>query len=205
MLASYARADMFVVDDEIGLYRACPTGKDWPAIEKCIAGQGHLTVLRKLTGAILIRLDQLEGKQWVDAGIYLYTEQKTAWRISGSFFGRGTEYEILHFAPFTAGTARGFRIDIGQASSLWVQLDGVTTLPATRRAYQTMFCSAANQNCLQVTESCEVLVRGHAYWTLRGDIRVAGNEVTIAGDRKLAGPFCMQAERAFLGWPQVAP
>lgn len=204
VLAAPAEANMFVVVD-LGMYHACPRGKDWSEVKACLEKQGHLTVLRQLAGAMLVRLDQLEGKQWVDAGVYLYTEHRNQWRISGSFFGRGTDYEVLHFKPFTAGTARGFRIDIGQASNLWVQLDGVTTIPATRRAYQSMFCSPVNQSCVQITHACEVLVRGKAYWTLHANIQVKGNDVTVAGDRKIAGPFCAQAEKVFLGWPQITP
>ena len=41
------------------------------------------------------------------------------------------------------------------------------------------------------------------YWAFRGAMKLNGNEITIAGDRRLAGPFCAQSEKVFLGWPQT--
>ena len=202
LLAGYARADMLVIE-EPGMYYACPKGKKWDDVEACLKKHGKPALVRAIAGAKLVRLDQLENKEWVDGGLYLYTEGKNDWHISGTFFGRGTEYDILEFEPMHAGKAPGFRIEIGQASPLWVQLDGVTTTPAVRRAYQTMLCSPQTSQCYTITKSCEVLVKGRAYWTFRGSMTIQDNQVDVPGDRRLAGPFCTQGEKLFLGWPQT--
>jgi hypothetical protein len=201
LFPSVAAAD-FVVE-EPGMYYACPSGKKWDDVKKCLDKQGRPVILKELAGAKLVRLDQKEGALWVDGGVYLYVDTKREWKIAGSFFGRGTDYELVDVRPLSVGKHAGFRIDIAQASPLYVQLDGLTSQLATRRAYQTLFCSPAASYCAQAIRSCEVLVRGHAYWTFRGDMKLNGNEITIAGDRRLAGPFCSQTERVLLGWPQT--
>lgn len=201
MLAGTASARMLVIE-EPGMYYACPSGKTWAAVEKCLKGQGRPVVIKELQGAKLVRLDQQENGAWVDAGIYLYAEVKSQWKITGGFFGRGTEYELTDFKPHVVGKHAGFRVEIAQASPLYVQLDGLTTRPATRRVYQTLYCSPARNYCTQVVRSCEVLVHGSAYWTFRGRSAQEGDQIVISGDRKLAGPFCAQAERVYLGWPQ---
>ena len=201
LLVSPAAAEWLVIE-EPGMYYACPAAKTWDDVTKCLKKHGRPALVKQLAGAKLVRLDQQESAQWVDGGLYLYVEYKGQWKIAGAFFGRGTDYELLDLRPLTIGKTTGFRFDIGQASMLYVQLDGLTTQAATRRAYQTMFCSPTNNYCTQAVRTCEVLVRGRAYWTFRGAMTVNGNEVTIAGDRRNAGPFCSQAERVYLGWPQ---
>jgi hypothetical protein len=202
VLPSMAAAERLVIE-EPGMYYQCPGGKKWDDVAKCLKKHGRPEVVRSLLGAKLVRLDQQENAQWVDGGIYLYVERKGEWKIHGTFFGRGTDYELLEFKSITIGSHTGHRIDIGQATPLWVQLDGVTTTQALRRSTQTLFCGGVNQACTHTTQNCEVLVRGRAYWTFRGDMKISGNDVTIAGDRRAAGPFCAQAERVFLGWPQT--
>lgn len=194
-------ADALVIE-EPGMYYACPKGKQWSDVQRCLAKQGRPAIVKQLAGAKLVRLDQQENGQWVDGGVYLYVEWKGEWKIAGSFFGRGTEYELLDFQTLTIGKTTGYRFDVAQASPLWVQLDGLTTTPATRRAYQTMFCSPTTNYCTQALKTCEVLVRGRAYWAFRGALTLTGNEVRVAGDRRIAGPFCSQAERVYLGWPR---
>lgn len=201
VLVAPALADALVIE-EPGMYHACPKGKQWDDVAKCLRRHGKLDVVKQRTGAKLVRLDQREGGQWVDGGIYLYVEHDGQWKIAGSFFGRGTDYELLAFEPLAIGKTAGFRIDIGQAALLHVQLDGVTMQQATRRVYQSLFCSPTTSYCAQAVKSCEVLVRGRAYWTFRGDLKINGNEISIAGDRRNAGPFCSQPERVHLGWPQ---
>ena len=201
LVSGTASAEMLVIE-EPGMYYACPSGKTWAAVEKCLKGQGRPIVIKEMHGAKLVRLDQLENNVWVDAGIYLYAEVKSQWKIAGGFFGRGTEYELTDFKTHAVGTHTGWRIEIAQASPLFVQLDGLTTRAATRRAYQTLYCSPTRNYCTQVVKSCEVLVNGHAYWTFRGTSAQEGDQIVITGDRKLAGPYCAQAERVYLGWPQ---
>ena len=196
-----ARAELVI--DEPAMYYACPKGKSWEDVRRCLAGQGRPAVVKQIEieGAKLVRLDQLENGQWVDGGVYLYAERKGEWAIAGSFFGRGTAYEMLQLERMTIGKQVGVRVEIAQASPMFVQLDGLTIRRAVRRAYQTMFCSARGDACTQVTRSCEVLVRGAAYWMFRGELKLEGQEVVVSGDRRLAGPFCVQAERVYLGWP----
>lgn len=195
-----ARADMLVIE-EPGLYYACPKGKTWETVAKCLRTQGRADIVKTVAGGKLVRLDQNEGGKWIDAGVYLYVEDKAGWHIAGMFAGGGTDYELLEFEHLVVGKHTGFRIDIGQASPMFVQLDGLTSSHALRRASMTMFCGGVNNYCLVVTKSCEVLVHGNAYWTFRGAMTINGNEVTVKGDRSYAGPFCTQAERVFLGWP----
>ncbi len=121
---------------------------------------------------------------------------------SAESLSRITDYEVLEFQPLTIGKHTGYRIDIGQAAPLYMQLDGVTTQMALRRTSQVLFCSPLARDCLHTTR-CEALVRGRAFYTFRGVMKIAGNEVTVSGDRRIAGPFCNQAERVMLGWPQT--
>lgn len=202
LVATSAVADALVIE-EPAVYYACPQGKTWDDVKACLDKQGRPVIVKQTSGAKLVRLDQVENGAWVDGGVYLYVEYKRAWKIAGSFFGRGTDYELQKLEPLVVGTHPGFRIEVAQASPLHVQLDGLTTQRATRRAYQTMFCSAQGRYCAQVVRTCEVLVHGGAYWTFRGAMKLDGNELTVAGDRTNAGPFCAQAERVFLGWPQT--
>src|SRR5688572_10201999 len=102
----------------------------------------------------------------------------------------------------TIGTHTGLRIEIGQAAALWVQLDGITSTRAIRRSLHTMFCGGINAWCATTTHQCEVLVHGNAYWAFHGTQVFEGLDLYVRGDRKLAGPFCPQAERVQLGWPQ---
>lgn len=201
VLATPAHA--LVIEEEPGMIHACPTGKTWNDVSACLTKHGRPAIVKQIAGARLVRLDQQESGQWVDGGVYLYVEHQGAWKVAGGFFGRGTQYGLLDLQRLTVGTHTGYRIDIGQATPLWVQLDGVTPQVATRRTYQTMFCSPLNHYCTQAVRTCEVLVRGKAYWAFRGAMKMSGNDITIAGDRKLAGPFCAQAERVHLGWPQT--
>lgn len=201
-LSSTAAAERLVIE-EPGMYYACPTGKTWDEVDKCLKKHGRPAIVKQLAGAKLVRLDQHEDGTWVDGGVYLYLEHTRAWRISGSFFGRGSDYEFVDFKPLTVGNHTGYRIDIAQAWPLYVQLDGLTTQRAIRRAYHTLFCSPHASQCQQAVRSCEVLVRGYAYWTFRGQLQIHGTDVTIVGDRRIAGPYCTQAERVNLGWPQT--
>lgn len=201
MLVPRLAAADFVIE-EPGISYACPGGKTWSEVATCLGKQGKPSVMRAITGAKLVRLDQLENAVWVDGGLYLYVEQNGQWKAAGAFFGRDSDYEIAQLEPLTIGKHGGYRIDISQATQLFVQIDGLTTQRAIRRAAQTMFCSALTTSCLHVTRACEVLVFGGAYWTFRGKLNIAGNDVTITGDRRSAGPYCAQAERVFLGWPQ---
>jgi len=204
LLASTSTAfARFVVEEERGMFYACPKGKTWKHVETCLKKHGRIAVVKQIAGAKLVRFEQLEDTKWVEAGVFLYAEHLGEWKAAGAYFGRGIEYELLDFKAITIGKHTGYRIDIGQATPLSVQLDGLTTQVATRRAYQTMFCSPLSHYCAQAIQSCEVLVRGHAYWTFRGAMKINGNEVTVAGDRRIAGPFCVQAEKMFLGWPQT--
>jgi len=200
LLLVAARADAIVIE-EPGMYYACPKGKTWDEVAKCLRSQGRFEIKKTLTGAKLLFLEQKEGDVWVDAGLYLYTETKAGWQIAGMFQGRGTDYELMDFKTMSVGKHNGYRIDLGQATPLYVQLDGLTTQSALRRSQHAMFCGGQYNTCTFVTTWCEVLVRGQAYWAFRGAMTIAGNAVPIAGDRQYAGPFCSQAERVFLGWP----
>jgi hypothetical protein len=192
-----------LVIEEPGIYYQCPKGKTWDDVNKCLERHGRPAIVRTLQGAKLVRLDQRENEKWVDGGVYLYIEKNREWKIAGAFFGRGTDYDFLDFKTITIGKHTGHRIDIGQATPLWVQIDGVTSTYALRRSTLSMFCGGIANSCLHLTRSCEVLVRGKAFWAFRGDVQIEGNEVRVPGDRRAAGPFCAQAEKVFLGWPQV--
>ncbi len=202
LLAVPAHAKELVIE-EPSQYYVCPKGKTWDEVAKCLRQHGRPEIVRTLAGAKLVRLDQRDGDKWVDTGLYLYVAQKTGWAAAGNFQGGGTDYELLDLAPLTIGKHTGYRLDIGQATPLYVQLDGVTTSLALRRGTYTLLCNGIDGTCLFVTRNCEVLVHGNAYWTFRGAMTIDGNEVKVAGDRGYAGPFCSQAERVFLGWPQT--
>lgn len=190
-----------LVIEEPGIYYACPNGKRWDAVAACLGKHGRPAIVKEAPGAKLVRLDQSENGVWVDGGVYLYVEYKQQWKIAGSFFGRGSSYELQKLEPMTSGKASGYRFDIALATPLSVMVDGLTVQRGIRRAYQTMFCHGQNQYCAQAIRSCEVLVHGGAYWTFRGAMTIDGNQVTIAGDRSHAGSHCTQPERVFLGWP----
>src|SRR5688572_14163365 len=95
LLPSAASARLVI--EEPGMYYQCPGGKKWDDVAKCLKKHGRPEVVRSLLGAKLVRLDQRESSQWVDGGIYLYVERKGEWKINGTFFGRGTDYELLEF------------------------------------------------------------------------------------------------------------
>src|SRR5687767_6138574 len=98
-----ARAEMLVIEEERGVAYVCRSGKKWDGVAKCLHKQGRPDVIKKIAGAKIVRLDQLEGQTWVDGGVYLYVEKKDGWMVAGTFFGRGTEYELTDFKTMLVG------------------------------------------------------------------------------------------------------
>ncbi len=194
-----ARAEALVVMDP-GMAHACPQGKTWDIVEKCLKQQGTVKLLRSAKGVRLIGLRQRQGQSMVDAGAYLYVERAGRWQLGGQFESNGGDYELLEFRAFTANKHAGFRIDIGQSSLTGVQQSDGTVAIGTLRIHHVMFCNALGWMCTDVPVSCEVLVRGKAVFVFRGALQIADNVVEVHGDRGYAGPPCSSGERVHLGW-----
>ena len=88
----------------------------------------------------------------------------------------------------------------------WPSLSGHASAVVRPDGVSLVFMTAVTDDGWKRRPVVYASVDGGAYWTFRGVHHVKGNnEIAVLGDRRFAGPFCAQAERVFLGWPQQQP
>ena len=196
-----ARAKIVIMDPPI--VRACPRAASWEGVDKCLRKHGTPTILRTIPNARLVQLQQKSGETSYDGGVYLYIQRGNEWKLAGLYSNRGGEYELLGFETLKVGAHVGYRVDVGQVFRTVVQPDGFTNLPAVFITHEAMLCGGDTWRCTEVVTACDVLVRGGALWSFRGNVQIADNQIKITGDRTHVGPFCAVSETEFLGWSQT--
>ncbi|MEO8699046.1 MAG: hypothetical protein ABI867_03350, partial [Kofleriaceae bacterium] len=194
-----AAAKLVIMDPP--MVRKCPSGKTFEAVKACLATHATVTVLRQLPGARLLALSQKTDKH-APAGLLLYVQKKSEWRIGGHWENYSGDYQLLTFEAFTIGKHAGYRIEVGQALPLTVMIDNVSPVRGIMRSRRSLFCSGEYYACPDATLSCEVLVHGNAVMAFHGSFKIEGGVVLVKGDRSKAGPQCNAAPRVFVGWTQ---
>ena len=112
LLVATEAAAKRVVIREPPIVRACPGGKSWDAVQKCIDRQGKVTVERVLDKAKLVRIVQQVNNVPNDLGVYLYVQDSSgAWHMGGMFDNSGP-YLVTDAKPLTIAKHTGYRIDI---------------------------------------------------------------------------------------------
>lgn len=93
--------------------------------------------------------------------------------------------ELLGFRVLAPDT---YRIDLGEANPTWVTLDEVSARPALVKRQYTYVCASAG--CRAVMTSCDVLVRGKAVATFRGEPVWNGSTLPLRGDARNTNRYC---------------
>jgi hypothetical protein len=199
LAASTADARRLVISDP-PMVRKCPKGKTWNEVVTCLGKHYQPKVTKEVKGAKLVTLFQKAGDgKLIDSGVLLYIERNGAWQIGGRFETYGGEYTVFGLAPITIGKASGFKLDIGQATPISVMVE-TTPVPALQRMHRTMFCNGDSYSCPEATTSCDVSVDGGTWYLFRGTLTYEDNQVSVAGDRERAGPYCNVSPKVYLGW-----
>jgi hypothetical protein len=198
------RDDREVVDPQ---RHSCPKAIAFTEITQCLSknpDKVHLERVGTIAGARVVRLD-VPDRPAFDK-LLLYLEEGGVWKVAGDWLLR--DVSVIDLQPVTIGKHAGVRIDIGEAYETPVNLvdpdDGSTSArPALVRTSTAVFCGGAALGCYRIMTGCEVLIRGNARWMFHGHVKVEGNQVTVEGDRRHGGRWCMaQPENTFLHWPR---
>src|SRR5258705_12297075 len=104
------------------------------------------------------------------------------------------EHDVLGIEHVTFGAHKGIRFDVGLSTPLAFSTDGETTMQGLLRQQQTLVCFDGSWGCLQATTSCEMLLRGKAYYAFRGTLSYANKQLQVIGDRSRTGNYCTSPE-----------
>lgn len=194
-LAGIASADMEMRPPPV---HGCRHGASWNDVDKCLGKLGKHQVLRDLGTAKIMQL-QLGETQ---TEILVYVAKGTKWQLGGVHEQAGDSFELLAANEIVIGKHTGYRIDLGEVTHMGGSPDGVQHGSAVFMVRHVLLCSGESWSCTDIVVACDVFLRGAALWSFRGAMTIADNQVTVAGSRTNAGPFCAVAEREYLGWPQ---
>jgi hypothetical protein len=171
------------------LPEVCPSNAEWDKLDACIRRHGSAKVLRDEPHLKIIDLDDRASRF---GGIYIYSF-KNKWDMRGQM-RLWQEHDVLGIEHVTFGAHKGIRFDVGLSTPLPFSIDGETTQQGLLRQRQTMVCFDDSWGCLQVTTSCEMLLRGKAYYSFRGTLSYANKQLQVIGDRSRAGNYCTSPE-----------
>jgi hypothetical protein len=176
-------------DDDFYLEKRKPTPvckptADWKKFARCnFNREWKIEMLHDLPGAKLIAIEYAPNSHGrKQLAIYLLAK---TWIKAAFYLERNPQLEVLGFAPL----ADAYRLDLGSATSTWVSLDETTPQPAMLRRTFTYVCDRTGY-CRSVTSSCDVLVRGKAVATFRGEVRWNGKELKLRGDGRSTNRYC---------------
>jgi len=172
------------------LPEVCPANAEWDKLDACIRRHGTMKVLRDEPTLKIIDLDDRMSRF---GGIYVYTFNNK-WGMRGEM-RLWQEHDVLGIEHVTYGKHKGVRFDVGLSTPLPFSTDdGETSLQGVLRQQQTLVCFDERWGCVQVTTSCEMLVRGKAYYAFRGTLKYADKQLQVVGDRSRTGNYCIQPE-----------
>lgn len=185
-----ARSDARRVVHIPTLGELCPGNAEWSKVLTCIerAGARTFTLVRDEPRVKVVRITERSRL----GGLYIYMLGKQ-WQLRGEL-RLYQDHEVLAFTHVTFGKHMGVRLDAGMAMPTSFSFDGETTMPATLRQEHTLVCFEDRQGCVQVMTSCDLLLRGKAYHSFRGELVYANRQLKVIGDRGKAGNYCVQAE-----------
>jgi hypothetical protein len=192
-----------IVIMEPALVAACPRAKTWAEVPACISKHGlEARVIRELREAKLVVVERVDGPGRIEEALAIYIRDHTEWRIAGllELDGTSTRTEVTAFERVTVTGHQGFRVDLGQITSMSVSTDGVVARPAQRLMRSQLYCSGINYWCSDVIASCDTLIDGKTYYTFHGTTRLDGGSVLVVGDRT-ASNGCNSPQSQSLGWP----
>ncbi|HEY5925468.1 MAG TPA: hypothetical protein VIV11_27475 [Kofleriaceae bacterium] len=165
----------------------CPGSAEWDKVATCIRRQSPFKLARDEVGVKLVQI--AEGSRF--AGLYIYTLDKQ-WKLQGEM-RLYQAHDLLQFERVTMGKRTGFRLDVGTAMPSAISVDGETSMPAVFRYKLTSLCFV-NSYCMQMNTACDVLVRGKAMYSFRGEVVHEGGKIKVVGDRSNTGAYCQQPE-----------
>lgn len=166
----------------------CPGNTEWRKVAECIKRQGAFTLERDEERVKVVHVTEKSRM----GGLYIYTLGKQ-WKLRGEL-RLYQDHDVLGFTHVTFGKHSGVRLDAGLAMPTSFSLDGETTMPATLRQEHTLVCFDDRSGCVQMMTSCDLLLRGKAYYTFRGKLVYADRQLKVVGDRGKAGNYCVQPE-----------
>ncbi|HEX5059197.1 MAG TPA: hypothetical protein VFV99_07545 [Kofleriaceae bacterium] len=171
------------------LPEVCPSNAEWDKLDACIRRHGTMKVLRDEPALKIIDLDDRMSRF---GGIYVYAF-KTKWDMRGTM-RLWQEHDVLGVQHVTYGKHKGIRFDVGLSTAMPFTLDGETSMQGVLRQQETMVCFEDAWGCLQAITSCELLMRGKAYYSFRGTLAYADKQLQIVGDRSRSGTYCTSPE-----------
>ncbi|MDB4954213.1 MAG: hypothetical protein JWO36_1782 [Myxococcales bacterium] len=177
----------------------CAQLKPWKEISKCLARFGEVKMLRTTQSVRVLSVRQpLDDVESGNMGTYLYVARGTNWMLGGM---SGEAGELVGFTEITIGSHRGYRLDFAILERTSVTLDDQTITAGILLTRSSMYCAGENPACSLALTSCDELVRGKAYRTFRGTVRISNDQLAIVGDRTRADS-CAPAETVALSWPK---
>jgi hypothetical protein len=177
----------------------CPKGTSWDEVAKCLHHFGDVTVLRTTVTARVVSVRKQLDAEVRDAGIYLYITSGTHWILGGMY---GQDAELIAFEPIKVERSNGYRLEVASVISSSLTLADQTVVPATQATTTSVYCAGDSHECAEAVTSCDLFVRGKAYLTFRGRVRLHRDEVEIVGDRTKAGE-CAPPEPIAIRWATV--
>ena len=178
----------------------CPSGSSWDKVTTCLHAFGDITVLASTKTTRVVHVAKTAGDEVRDAGTYLYVATGGKWLLGGMHNEAG---ELLTFDTVMLGEHLGYRLDFASVSPTNITLEDQTTVPAPLAMMATttsVYCAGTSVACAEAITSCDIFVRGKAYRTFRGVVRIHAGELDIIGDRTQAGD-CAPEPTVTLPWP----
>ena len=171
---------------------SCLTATSLEIVTTCLRRFGAPTVLyaTPTTKVIAVLLAQLDG------GAYLYRLKGGSWILGGMIYsGDG----FLGLESVTINRHLGYRIDFRQIAPIQVDCEDATKVMGTQVSTMAGYCGGDSPYCTSVVTACDTLVKGKAYRTFRGIVKITNNDVEVIGDRWMGGA-CVPPEHTNVSW-----
>lgn len=181
---AHARPARFDDDTEYKRTAACPRTAVWNKFARCQLKTVKYEVVHDLPAAKLIRYDLSYARGSKRLELYILANQ--AWSKSSLYAETNASTELLGFASVSSGA---YRVDIGVAQQTWVSLDMFGSRPGMIRRTFTHVCTPSN-GCRSVQTSCDLLVRGKALATFRGEAKWDGSTLRVSGVAQNTNRYC---------------
>jgi len=181
----------------------CRIGKTWPAIQACLNTHGSGTTLAELDDARIVafftRTGQPDARHF--EGTYLFAKRGDHWALV-STVGMDDHTSIERFEHVTVAGHDAYHARERLERTLPASTPDGVPLIGQLVMRSELYCAAAASYCARVTSACDYIVDGNARWSYRGEVAIAGNALTISGDRSHTNPLCNTAtvDRVELGW-----
>src|SRR5678815_1787201 len=139
----------------------CPPNSDWSKLQRCLQTKDKVVIVRDLPFAKLVRR---YGKATASPTYFLYMQVSGVWKDTSFAWSALEGYDVGAIAELANGAVQ---IEATVTSPTSVALDEVIPRPAVLRRKMTTVCTGRAE-CYTVQTSCDLSVRGKAYWWFRG-------------------------------------